>query len=258
VTVTKGEAIEAQISVDGDASDWQGVEPLAIDPEGDAPSKDEDMKAFYATNDSEYLYFLIEFYSDTPRSVCEFPIVTDLDGKEDFLITVKHDEVLQVLARQLSEETIIGEGQVVLGKVIEGKVPLKLIGSPKKLSINRIEIVTVVDGSGSVPDEWEGSLEVDIIPVRETSVSAPSLTPIPFPSTESLWKTTNGGITWERILTSNLKLWVDGEEIQVDTLESIALSDNFAEDNALFVYESGDEPKIWVSTDGGATFELQR
>ena len=258
VTVTKGEAIEAQISVDGDASDWQGVEPLAIDPEGDAPSKDEDMKAFYATNDSEYLYFLIEFYSDTPRSVCEFPIVTDLDGKEDFLIIVKHDEVLQVLARQLSEETIIGEGQVVLGKVIEGKVPLKLIGSPKKLSINRIEIVTVVEGSGSVPDECEGSLEVDIIPVQETSVSAPSLTPIPFPSTESLWKTTNGGITWERILTSNLKLWVDGEEIQVDTLESIALSDNFAEDSALFVYESGDEPKIWVSTDGGATFELQR
>jgi len=144
VTVTKGEAIEEEseegkILVDGDASDWQGVEPLAIDPEGDAPSKDEDMKAFYATNDSEYLYFLIEFYSDTPRSVCEFPIDTDLDGKEDFLIVVKHDEVLQICAGQLSEETIIGEGQVVLGKVIEGKVPLKLIGSPKKLSINRIE-----------------------------------------------------------------------------------------------------------------------
>jgi len=257
VTVSKGEAIEARISVDGDASDWQGIEPLATDPEGDAPSKDEDMKAFYATNDSEYLYFMVEFYGNTPSSVCDIPIDTDLDGKDDIYIIVKLDEALHVFAGQPSKDTIIGEGKAALDKVIEGKVPLELIGNPQKLSINRIDILTLVDGSKTMPDKWEGFLEVNILGVEETGTTVPSLTPITFPSTESLWKTTDGGTTWERILTSNLKLLVDGEEVQVGPLESVTLSDNFAQDNTLFVHEGGDKPRVWISTDGGATFTLQ-
>ena len=54
---------------------------LATDPEGDAPSKDEDMKAFYATNDNEYLYFMVEFYGENPRSACQLCTDTDLDGE---------------------------------------------------------------------------------------------------------------------------------------------------------------------------------
>lgn len=252
VTVTKGEAIEAPISVDGDASDWQGIEPLVTDSEGDAPSKDKDMKALYATNDGEYLYFMVEFYGENPHSACQLCIDTNLDGEEDYFILVKQQKHLQVHTYPQGKETFIGEGKVSLGNVLEEAIPLKLIGNPKKVRITDIRIITDTDGHLTFPDICEGSLEVEL-----KGLVAPTGTPVPFPSTESLWKTTDGGTTWERILTSNLKLWVDGEEIQVGPLESITLSDNFAQDNTLFVYEGGDKPKVWVSTDGGVTFAPQ-
>lgn len=267
VTVSIAEGVESddsqegempKISIDGNPGDWHGTEPLVTDPEGDAPSKDEDFKAFYMINDSEYLYFMVEFCSETPRSVCDLHIDKDLDGQEDITIIVKQDQALHVFAGQPSEDTIIGEGEAALGTVIEGKVSLDLIGNPKKLGINRIDIVTKFDESASIPDQWEGSLEVDIIEREENGASAPNLTLIPFPSTQSLWITTDGGNTWERILTSGLNLLVNGENIEVGPLESITLSDNFAQDNTLFVYEGSDSNKLWVSTDGGATFTIQQ
>jgi len=52
-------------------------------------------------------------------------------------------------------------------------------------------------------------------------------------------------------------LLVDGKEMQVGPLESIKLSDNFARDDTLFVREGGDNPRVWVSSDGGASFTLR-
>ena len=49
-------------------------------------------------------------------------------------------------------------------------------------------------------------------------------TVIPFPATESLWKTTDGGKSWKRILVSGLELSVDNKEIKIGSLESIILS----------------------------------
>jgi hypothetical protein len=142
--------------------------------------------------------------------------------------------------------------EFLLSCKVEGKIPLKVIGDPRKLNISRVDIVATIEGRKYITDEWEGPSEVKI-----EEVATPDLPEIPFPSTESLWKTTDSGSNWERILTSNLKLWVDGEEVQVGTLESISLSDSFATDNTLLIYECSDRPRVWISTDGGNTFTIK-
>ncbi len=83
-------------------------------------------------------------------------------------------------------------------------------------------------------------------------------TAVPFPSVESLWRSTDSGKTWERILTSGLKLTINGQEVPVGPLASIALSSNFSKDHRLIVNEGGTNPRVWVSPDGGASFNLQK
>ena len=251
VTVTKGEAIEERISVDGDASDWQDIEPLATDPEGDAPSEDEDMKALYVTNDSGYLYLMVEFYGQNPRSHCDILVDLDLDGSWDHNINIASpDEPFGPyigLWEAFSTECL-GNGVVAFGQVLEARLPLEVIGV-ERLGITQINIAHGLDN-------WEDSLEVKIEEFAAASAPTPSSLPIPFPSTESLWKTTDGGTTWERILTSGLNLLVGGKQVKVGLLDSVALSINFAQDNTIYVYEGGDSSRVWVSTDGGMTFVL--
>ena len=256
-----GEGESAGISVDGDNVDWGGTEPVIIDDIGDAPSLDEDLKALLITNDTEYLYFMVAFCTETPRSVCELRIDTDFNGGVDFIISVKYEEVIDLFNVDMNKSTIIGEKSVALNKVIEGRVPLAEIGNPQKVGVIRVDIVTMSDEGTYISDTWEGILEVELKEYTSPAsdpVTAPSLSQIHFPYTESLWKTTDGGTAWERILTSGMKLLVDGEEVQVGTLESIGLSDNFANDNTLFIYEGGDKPRVWMSTNGGNTFTIHQ
>jgi len=68
------------------------------------------------------------------------------------------------------------------------------------------------------------------------------------PSTEGLWRSINGGINWERILSSNLA--------NVDSLKFVELPPEYGDDcQTVFVAgESNGSPAIWESTDNGQTY----
>jgi len=58
------------ITVDGLKDDWNGIEPVFVDPNGDmkyATDKGSDIKAIYTAKDNEYLYLMIEFYGKANR-----------------------------------------------------------------------------------------------------------------------------------------------------------------------------------------------
>lgn len=50
------------IDVDGNSGDWAGIPPLVTDPPYDGNNDLEDIKAVYAANDEENLYFLMEIH----------------------------------------------------------------------------------------------------------------------------------------------------------------------------------------------------
>jgi hypothetical protein len=257
VTVTRSEVSKPPISVDGDASDWQGIDPVVTDPGKDAPSKDEDLKALYVTNDDEYLYLMLEFYGQNPRSHCDHLVDLDLDGSWDHQMTINSPDEpfgLDIGLYKPNHTECLGKGLAAFGQVVEAKLPLEVI-DVERFGITHINIAGWTGQELAFGlDTWEGSSEVRI---EEVAAPTPIVSPpIPFPSTESLWKTTDGGTTWERILTSGLNLMVGGEQLNVGFLDSVALSVKFAQDNIIYVYEGGDSSKVWASTDGGMTFVL--
>lgn len=59
-TITVSSAIPKTIVVDGDKSDWNGISPKIIDPQGDVSSY-EDLISVKVTNDETFVYFLLEY-----------------------------------------------------------------------------------------------------------------------------------------------------------------------------------------------------
>jgi hypothetical protein len=121
----------------------------------------------------------------------------------------------------------------------------------KKFVISDIQ-VRGLNGKEYTPilDGWLGSAEIE---VRELPLPPPG-EPVPFPSSESVWKTTDSGATWERILTSGL-IMAGRADNKVGALVSVSLSPAYPTDHTVSAHESGG--KVWVSHDSGATFALQ-
>jgi photosystem II stability/assembly factor-like uncharacterized protein len=261
VTSGEGNGYGYEICVDGEPSDWQGIEPIVADPVGDALSDDTDLKALYVANDTEFLYFMLEFGGREPNSHYQIMLDMDLDGVDDHnILVISPDEpngptmYLKPLS-QTAPLRYVSEDIAVFGQVVEARIPLAEIDTEGF----HITQVSIADWTGqeytytSPLDECKGVFKIcikdPVTPIIDSDSS-----PIPFPSIESLWKTTDGGNTWKRILTSGLELSVDNQQTKVSGLEAVFLSTTFIEDDTIFVYEEGDNPVVWISTDGGDTF----
>ncbi len=66
-----------------------------------------------------------------------------------------------------------------------------------------------------------------------------------------LWRTANGGITWDAVLTEGQLI---DTAMTVENFNEVVISPGFASDTTVFVGESGTAPNIWRSTDNGFRF----
>jgi len=72
-----------------------------------------------------------------------------------------------------------------------------------------------------------------------------------------LWRTTDGGKTWDAALTATMPITPpSGSATTVGNFDKVALSPRFTSDTTVFVCESGNAPNIWRSTDNGFHFSL--
>ena len=95
-----------RIEVDGKSSDWNKINPIVIDPQGDSydwkggkptDNKNDDIKAAYVARDNEQLYIMVEYYGKTSKETI-FEIDLDLDGNRDiYKSDASHDEVAEVV-----------------------------------------------------------------------------------------------------------------------------------------------------------------
>jgi len=214
---------------------------------------------------------MIEFHKNNIPSASNIKLDLNMDGVTDYLVhtsTPDAPEGLQVLLFSLADGVDLGNlpvsansgpdgtGTGAYNQVLELKIPLSYFNT-KAFIVNDIEsmvwdnnkYIHGVDKLGGLSAEINIKEFADSANSSDTKVSS---TLISFPCNESLWKTTNGGKTWERILTSGLNVSIDSKQLKVGNLASVVLSVDFVQDNTLFVYESSG--KVWVSTNGGITF----
>jgi len=163
------------ITIDGNKDDWGHVGPVYYNPSrafpwfnlifcyGDSISMDEEdvfilkntknLKSVYAINDHENLYLMLEFYNSSPiqglMQVIGPFIQIDVSGnwshqedKEFHLILNRNRTHLKRCEYKGLEtfEYALGENgecflECVYGKVIEVKIPLKLLQNPEKLNL---------------------------------------------------------------------------------------------------------------------------
>jgi len=129
------------IKIDGDASDWPMLAPLATDLEDSGPY---DFKSLYAFSDEKYLYLRIDpygsFSSNVPVHIA-FDIVAQGESESVWQATTRLDDLENVYLYPMvynapkfdRQKTYHGFG---IDKVIELVIPLAELGNPKKVTIH--------------------------------------------------------------------------------------------------------------------------
>jgi len=153
------------ISIDGIGDEWSYFDPVYYNPPGQNPVRFEvvfwygkdilkklgDVKAVYAVNDEEYLYLMIDFYGEPPDWLP--PIFIDTSGEwthergKEFFIPLDRDiaDIWEISYEgMLPTESfipnnelskIIGRAEIAINEVVEIRIPLKLLGNPRKVNV---------------------------------------------------------------------------------------------------------------------------
>jgi len=162
------------IRIDGDASEWQSLDPVYFNPSRILPWSSlspwfnpetdiENLKCVYAANDSDILYMMLEFY-ELPQPVNGLHISIDTSGEWTHQEGQEYNIILCYPGGEIctskyegnkfdTHGKCFGDVRVAYGNVIEVKVPLEYIGHPE-----RANLLVWYPGMA----EW-GGMEVNIV-----------------------------------------------------------------------------------------------
>ena len=158
--------ITRTISIDGDATDWDGINPVLNDPENDefGDRDGDDIKALYLAKDSDNLYLYLELWEDVNINFRNSP--PPYNGRYSFYMMANTDIHPGIAYDQENGQWSLGyngsntnvppdlqgpEYVGVNGKVVELKVPLPYLNNLDEYSF----AATVFDGTNE--EEWDST-----------------------------------------------------------------------------------------------------
>ncbi len=130
------------IKVDGDASDWAGVQPLFAQSDEQGQTANSQLRHFYATLDDTSLVMQFQFSTAAPRRDFLFELDTNSDGAIEYSATASLQSgntllYSDVYAGQpdLIFTHLIPSIDVIFGQTVEIRIPLEALGNPKKVEV---------------------------------------------------------------------------------------------------------------------------
>lgn len=148
--------VSANIVIDGNPADWNGIKPIMTDPEGDGANvQGSDLKALYAFKDSNFLYLMLEVYNnpngaservqyifeisntaDSPFLKWDYQPGGDAQGGTWLWNLTEYDTRVNYKNPNPDGLTLpIPDAEAMGRTVFEMKVPLLLIGNPENMII---------------------------------------------------------------------------------------------------------------------------
>jgi len=153
------------ITIDGNGNEWMHFDPAYFNPSRSFPwfnlvwcygndsrvgreaRERGNLKSVYAVNDNEYLYLMLEFYGNPPKRLPNVAI--DVSGYwshkfgEEFHIPLRDGlaDVWKVayvgsdFDPQGPRSEKVGACEVRVGDVVEVKIPLKVLGNPRRVNL---------------------------------------------------------------------------------------------------------------------------
>jgi hypothetical protein len=156
-----GEPGETRITVDGQADDWTGRDPIFEDPAGDSEPGCLDLTTIYAFTNRDALYLLVEF-DDPALEVEQFDIDIQRDEKKYLVSWAPGSPVGGVGEVTGDGETdfklvFVGDtvwSSFVLDDVFEARIDRRDLGSPESLELVEVRVMV---GECCLLPEWHGA-----------------------------------------------------------------------------------------------------
>jgi hypothetical protein len=178
------------IIVDGSMFDWAGVDPIVVDPQGDALGPDEDILRCYVANDGANLYFRIDVSGSIIPNTDTYPVyMVFLDVDQDsltgepqgdigveYVVTAALDLMQQgidywCIIMNETKDMIAASSAAFSDGKLEFTCPLSVIGYPS--AVDMVFQASVVEpGTDTAPDS--GHVTYDVEPAALEADGDPS------------------------------------------------------------------------------------